>query len=138
MEALAVIQGLKDKGFRITPIRQQIIEILSKSHNPFTSSDILTILHKTNEKINKTTIYREISFLLKQELLEEIDLGEGKKRYNLIKNKAHHHHMTCNSCGAIKDLPLQDNVFLQSIEKNTKFKIQKHSFEVFGICSSCQ
>lgn len=138
MGALAVIQGLKDKGFRITPIRQQIIEILSKSHNPLTSSDVLTILHKTNEKINKTTVYREISFLLKQELLEEIDLGEGKKRYDLIKNKAHHHHMTCNNCGAIKYLPLQDNVFLQSIEKNTKFKIQKHSFEVFGICSSCQ
>ncbi|MDP2632920.1 MAG: Fur family transcriptional regulator [Candidatus Curtissbacteria bacterium] len=158
MRASAVVKNLKDKGFRITPIRKQIIEILSEDRGPLTSLDILTIIHKTGKKVNesthdhaigvsscirfarcnKTTVYRQIAFLLEQEILEEINLGEGKNRYDLVENKAHHHHLTCNNCGVIKDLPLEDNDFLQSIEKNTNFRIQKHSLELFGLCLGCQ
>ncbi|HVZ12519.1 MAG TPA: Fur family transcriptional regulator [Patescibacteria group bacterium] len=131
---------LKNKGFRVTKIRDSILSILNSTQKPLSVSEIITNLYKKDLSANKTTIYRELDFLKCQNIVIEIEFGDGKKRYEL-KTKNHHHHIVCLSCGRVEDLDDFDFIFKtqeEKIQTNTKFTIEKHNIEFFGLCNTCQ
>jgi Fe2+ or Zn2+ uptake regulation protein len=133
MNTNSTIGNLKKAGFRITAVRRQLIELLEDITNPITVSEIL---HKI--KANKTTIYREISTLLSNNYLIEIDLSDGVKRYELS-GRDHHHHLVCVKCKAVSDVKVVDDLTKteEAITSEKNFKIIRHSLEFFGICGRC-
>ncbi|HMR01620.1 MAG TPA: transcriptional repressor, partial [Candidatus Gracilibacteria bacterium] len=87
---------------------------------------------------NKTTIYREVYFLLEQNILVEIDFGDRKKRYESASSE-HHHHIICLKCSKVQDIQLESDLSedQKKIEQETNFKITNHSLEFFGLCNTC-
>lgn len=138
MNVNSILDNLKSKGHKSTKVRQALVEILLSSNSPFSISDLLQELSLKKLNPNKTTVYREISFLKENDILEEIELGEGKKRYEISEN--HHHHIRCVSCKVIKDIPMEQdlNSKEQSLIKKMGFKPIGHSLEFFGLCKDCQ
>lgn len=111
-----------------------------------TNADILKILKNTNKpvdaiyltkkvNVNKTTIYRTLENLLKENSIIEIDFGDGKKRYEL--NNNHHHHIVCKNCGKIEDIEFNEKNLMNKVKQQTNFLIENHSIEFFGTCNSC-
>jgi Fe2+ or Zn2+ uptake regulation protein len=133
-----IVKTLKASGFKNTKIRESLIEVLLKHQTPLSITEILSELSKSDLTPNKTTVYREIEFLRNQQILQEIEFGDGKKRYEISEN--HHHHIICLNCGLIKDLPMEQelNEEENKIIKNLGFKPIGHSLEFFGLCSKCQ
>ena len=135
----AVIGSLKKSGFRMTNIRRELIGIFSNSKVPLSAPQLRIMLEEQGITANKTTIYREIYFLLEQKIILEIDLGEGKKRYEMA-NRDHHHHLVCIKCFSIEDVELEADLHEEEvrIERLKKFKITNHALEFFGFCAGCQ
>ena len=134
-----IISKLKAGGYRITPVREQIVEIFINSSTPISAGDLIESFKILKIPVNKTTIYRELDFLLGENLIQEIEFGEGKKRYEL-KTAHHHHHVICTNCRKVEDVDLEIDLHDEEkkIEKHTSFKIQNHSLEFFGLCKNCQ
>lgn len=139
MNSEDIVKKIKDTGSKVTKARRLIIEILLNSSSPISVLDILAAFDSLKIPVNKTTVYREVSFLKAQQIVTEIDLGEGKKRYEL-NTDTHHHHIVCINCEKIEDIPFEKDIHLQEekIEKNINFKILNHNLEFFGLCQSCQ
>jgi len=133
-----ITENLRVGGYRITPIRARILEIFTKSKSPISATDLINDFKSLNVAVNKTTIYRELEFLLNKQLLNEVEFGEGKKRYEL--NNGHHHHLVCLNCRKVEDVDLKTDLSAEEeiIEKATGFKIKSHSLEFFGLCKNCQ
>jgi Fur family ferric uptake transcriptional regulator len=78
-----------------------------------------------------------LDFLFKNRIINRVEFGEGKYRYELKKN--HHHHLICTNCGKIEEV---EGDFLKKMEddifKSKKFKVESHSLEFFGLCEDCQ
>lgn len=89
---------------------------------------------------NKTTIYRELFFLLENNFIKEVEFGDGKKRYEITLNKPHHHHVVCLNCKEIVNIPLEKELDEEEnkIEKITNFKLTSHMLEFFGLCPNCK
>lgn len=138
MQSQKILADLKIKGFKMTSVRQGLVEVLCNHSDPLSIIQILQCLEKKDLKPNKTTIYREIEFLKESAILEEVELGDGKKRYELSRD--HHHHLVCISCKVIKDIPMQKELNLkeQEVIKKMGFKPIGHSLEFFGVCRNCQ
>lgn len=119
---------------RQTSAHKQIITLLSQSLSPLSASDLLS--HIT---ANKTTIYRQLSTLVKNGLVQEIHFSDRKIRYEL-KNRPHHHHLVCTTCDFVSDisLPHQLEDQVQTLASKTNFKIANHYLEFFGQCTNCQ
>lgn len=134
-----LINELRASNQRITKTRKAVLALLEKSKKPLSSPEILSRINKLGLSINKTTIYRELDFLKKQEIVKELQLGDNAKYYELTP-KDHHHHLICVSCDEIEDVVLEKDLDLheKAITKNKKFKILNHSLEFYGICKSCQ
>ncbi len=117
---------------RHSKTKEEIIKILSKSSSP------LDAVHLTKKiGVNKTTIYRDLENLLKENKVDEIEFGDGKKRYE-VSSRNHHHHLVCKNCGKIEDVKIEEKIFLTKISNQTNFKIENHSIEFFGRCFNCQ
>ncbi len=116
-----------------------MVLILKKTQKPITVQEISSGLLKKNISANKTTIYRELEFLLTQNIIDEIEFGDGKKRYELRSEK-HHHHIVCIQCGKVEDIDFDVDLKTheKEISKKTGFEIKEHNIEFFGLCQSCQ
>lgn len=139
MVSAEIISKLKQEGHRITPIRTRILEVLVTLKSPISAPDLLNFIRQTSEKVNKTTIYRELEFFKSKNLINEVEFGDGKKRYELNEG-VHHHHLICTNCKRIEDIDLKTDLTREEkdIEQKTGFKIRHHSLEFFGYCRSCQ
>lgn len=133
-----ILNSLKSQGFKVTPVRKALVEVLLTSSSPLSIIEILQILKQRDLNPNKTTVYREIEFLKKQDVLQEVELGDGKKRYEI--SQIHHHHIVCLNCGLIKDVPMEKDLNLEEAKviKKMGFKPVGHSLEFFGLCHKCQ
>src|SRR5688572_3299809 len=100
-----IIDDLKSKGHKSTKVRRALVEVLLKTNSPLSVTDLLQSLSKKDLKPNKTTIYREIEFLRTQEILEEVEFNDGKKRYEI--SQEHHHHLICINCQKTVDVPME-------------------------------
>lgn len=130
---------LRSKGFKITKVRSNLIEILTKTTTPLSINDLLEKLEEKDLKPNKTTVYREIVFLTDQGLVSGVDFGEGKKRYE-GSSKEHHHHVVCINCKKVQDIHMEKDLdkLMEKITRQVGYKSVGHSLEFFGLCKTCQ
>ncbi|MDP3964878.1 MAG: Fur family transcriptional regulator [bacterium] len=138
VHAPEIIENLKRRGFRETPVRFRLLELLSNSSTPLSVPEIIGKLSQQNLKPNKTTLYREIDFLMNQDILVEVRLHDRKKRYEITQQ--HHHHLVCLKCDSITDIKLKQDLGREEtrLAKRFNFAIERHALEFFGYCNNCQ
>jgi Fur family ferric uptake transcriptional regulator len=133
------VQQLRGSGFKITPVREAVLHIIYDQSAPLAVPELADQLAESGLTPNKTTLYREVEFLLQQRIIQEIDLGDGKKRYEK-KSEHCHHHLVCTSCQKIECVDLDDELhqMIHTIEQKTNFTIYEHMLEFFGMCKKCK
>ena len=133
------IAKLLAQGERITPVRRALIAVLSKTQEPQTQQELLRQLKKKGFKVNKTTVYRQLEALEKNGIIFAVHFTDRNKRYELMDENGHHHHLVCLKCGCIEDAILMSDLKQQekTILKKHKFKVLRHTLEFFGICGRC-
>jgi Fur family ferric uptake transcriptional regulator len=132
-----LIKNLKDTGFRLTKLRKGILKELDSARKPLSAADIMDRLQEQGLIPHKTSVYREISFLLKQEIIIKITFGEKQDLFELADMK-HHHHAACQRCGEIEDIDCSAGI--REIEKKLDsrgFKVNFHLVEFIGLCRKC-
>ena len=131
------ISSIQDKGHKITDIRRKVVTIFSKANRPLSAGDIFKELHSNKLKVNKTTVYRELQFLLREHYLTEVYLKPEETSYESAQ-LIHHHHLICEICGKVDKVT---NCLVGELEtdvlKKKGFKITRHNLEFYGICAKC-
>jgi Fur family transcriptional regulator, ferric uptake regulator len=133
-----IITNLKLSGYRITKARKAIIDIFELNHSPVSAEDINQLLITANIHINTSTLYREIDFLIFQNLIKPLQLNEKIKRYELS-SLSHHHHLICNRCKEIVDFKAADcqNEMIKKITNDFNFTVEDHVLDFYGVCFKC-
>jgi len=135
MDKERVLQHLRVKGYRLTPLRQDLVHHFTRTTHPISVPE----LQRTFAGSHKTTLYRALDSLVKEGLIQEIDFGDGTKRYETA-SRDHHHHLICTNCRQITDVSLPNDLIQseQLIEHQHHFQISRHNLEFFGLCINCQ
>jgi len=122
-------------GGRLTKIRRLIIDILANNSCLLSKKNLLNELKKIKIKPHRSTIYREIKFLVKNKIIKKFILMDNEY-YEIIQD--HHHHLICINCFSISRINLK-NCFKDKnkIIKQNKFEITDHNFEIYGRCLKC-
>lgn len=123
-------------GYRATPGRIRLLEVLSKEDRPLTIDQIHAKMGRKN--INGVTLYRAIDALVASGVIRLVNLRGHAHSYELAHH--HHHHIICTRCNAIEDFSDNDCEALISrvARKSSRFTVvNDHSIELFGLCRSC-
>ena len=130
---------IKTKGLRNTPQRETVLNTFIATERHFSSDELHKIVKKQDRSIGYTTVYRTMKLLLECGLCEEIDFGDGTKRYEHKYGHEHHDHLVCTKCGRFTEVVKPEIEKMQEkLAKERGFKITHHKLQIFGICKNCK
>ena len=134
-----ILESLKAAGSKMTKVRVAAVEAFCRHAEPMTAAELGAALGRAGVDVNKTTLYREVDFLLEKGVIVEIVFGDRSSRYEL-KDREHHHHVVCVRCDKVVDVDLGRDLDAQerAIARKTKFTVLRHSLEFFGLCAGCR
>lgn len=133
---------LNQEGFRLTSQRQKILELFEVNDDGqhLSAEEIHQSLAKQGEKISFSTIYRALHMLVSLGLLQEVELAEGRKLYELnTPFSKPHHHLLCVHCGDFKEFANEQITEVstqQALQRG--FSLVNCQFTVLGMCAQCQ
>jgi len=128
------LQLIAQTGHRLTKPREQILATIS--YSPLSATQIFDQLKQKHFTIDLTTIYRTLELFCQLNIVQKVHFDDQVVRYEAM--DTHHHHLICEKCGAIEDIPLSEKGLLKQVESKSKFKINRHNLEFFGSCIHCQ
>lgn len=131
------IETLHQRGYRITPQREIIIETMAHSGRHMTAEQVYAVVQTRAQAINIATVYRTLDFLVKEGLSTRIDLGNGKMVYATAAHGPHIH-LVCRRCGAVIEA---DHNLIASLQQQFQqqygFRADLHHISLAGLCAAC-
>ncbi len=137
MDALEIrfIETLREHRARVTDARKEIFDILKRSNEALSLQAIVKQAHHTD----RASVYRIISLFEQLHIVNTLLVG-WKKRFELAAPfRPHHHHFVCNSCAKVEEIGSAHlEHLISTISQQYSFSPVSHSFEVKGMCKTCQ
>jgi Fur family transcriptional regulator, stress-responsive regulator len=97
-----LLERLRTRGWRMTPQRRTIAEVLGGNHVHLTAEEILDEARARLPEVSLTTVYNTLHELVAMGEVRELVGQRGSKRYD--PNVEAHHHLRCVCCGRILDV----------------------------------
>ena len=98
--------SLHHRGQRVTPQRQRVLNLFERlgegSH--LSAEEVHQCLLRSEERVSLATVYRTLRLLSAMGLLQELELPEGGRRFELAGDQhRQHHHLVCVRCGRTEE-----------------------------------
>ncbi len=133
-----MLEKLRARGFRVTPQRLAVLDVLSRSEGHPSVEAIYAKVHARFPTVSLATIYKTIAVL--KEIGEVLELGFADRGNRYDGHRPYPHpHLICTRCGAIFDPDLSSlHDLTREVAAETGFQILTHRLDFFGICRDCQ
>lgn len=128
---------LREAGFKATPRRMRLLDILDRAQLPLSIPEILD--RAGSLRIDPATAYRAMKELADAGLVRQVDLRQGAAAYELASHRDHHH-LVCVRCGRVEDFVgcRFEAIARTALKQSRQFQeITQHSLELFGLCKGC-
>ena len=134
-------QILFDNNIPVTKPRLLLMEILLKNRAPLKIEEIIKL---SKGKLAISSLYRIINNLKNFNVISEIKTPDNTKVIELSSlEDDHHHHIFCESCGAVYDFDINDQIEddlekeILKVEEKYNVKVNSHNLEFLGFCNKC-
>jgi Fur family ferric uptake transcriptional regulator len=127
---------LKSQGLRLTRPRRMILDYIHDRGGHMTAEEIINHVHEKYPHVNKSTIYRTLELLEKNECVFKSESG-GRFIYHHAE-EGHHHHLTCRRCG--RTIACDENLFRpveRALSQKYGFNISFKHVVMNGLCREC-
>lgn len=129
---------LRNRGYRMTPQRQTVMDAICEGCGHTTLPEILARVKQKSTAINQATVYRTLHFLLETGLIVKAEVAPGEMVYE-IAGQSPHHHLLCRACHheiEIDAKPLAD--MQRAIQEQHGFTIDANHLVLTGLCAHCR
>jgi Fur family peroxide stress response transcriptional regulator len=120
-------------GFRFTPQRQQVYDVLLQKRDHPTAEEVFIRAKQAMPDISMATVYNCLDALVQCGLVRQVQLERGATRF--CPNMEEHCHYYCDECGTVFDVALTGNSAV--VPRPKGFKIDHYEIAVHGLCADC-
>ncbi len=133
-------EQLNAQDYKFTPQRSMVLQVLTEHPDEHLSADEIYARVKVKyPDIGMATIYRTLDLLTNLNIVNKVNFGDGKSRFEISQKERHqHHHLICLSCNEI--IEVKDDLLIQlekTITKEHDFEIIDHMVQFYGHCKKC-
>jgi Fe2+ or Zn2+ uptake regulation protein len=128
--------AFREQGLRVTPQRQAIFRILHGSERHPTAEWVHEAARVDMPTISLKTVYQTLNDLAAMGELQQLHLGRGSARFD--PTDAPHHHLVCESCGAVVDLHVDFTDLQVPDGLGHGFLVSSTEIVFRGRCAACR
>jgi Fur family transcriptional regulator, ferric uptake regulator len=131
---------LRASGFRATPQRQMVLQVLREAHGShLTADDVCRAVQDRYPSFNRSTTYRVLETLSAVGLVQQTRLGDGVAHFEVVDHPDRHHHLVCVRCGRVQNVPADvlTEISLRLAERH-HFHIGTVDLMIQGECAGCR
>ncbi len=136
----AVTRRLAGSRQRYTPSRRALVEALREAGAPITMGELLV----RHPRLHQSTAYRNLAVLEQLGVITRLLAPPGAEAHHELAEPflAHHHHLVCSTCGAMRDcvVPARLERALQAAATAAtagEFHVHTHRLDFLGTCRRC-
>ena len=128
------------RGTRVRGTRQAdaLNAVLAELPTFTSAQDIHAELRRRGERVGLTTVYRHLQVLAEDGAVDAIRDQHGETLYRRCETSAHHHHITCRSCG--RSVEVEGRAverWADKVAAEAGYVDIDHTLEIFGLCPDC-
>ena len=131
-------RGLHQDGRRLTPQRLRILELFEQvgSGRHLSAEDVHQRLLDAESRVSLATVYRTLRLLVEMGFLQELELSEAGRRFELASSDHRdHHHLVCIRCGRTEEFESAPVIQAgQAAANHHGFDLIESTLNVRGIC----
>ncbi len=120
-------------GFRLTPQRQQVYDVLRHKRDHPTAEEVFIRAKRQMPEISHATVYNCLDALVKCGLARQVTVDRGATRF--CPNMHEHGHFHCRRCGTVFDVDLPPELPCVAVPRG--FKPERYEVAIHGLCADC-
>ncbi|PKI02862.1 transcriptional repressor [Glaciecola sp. 33A] len=129
----------KDKGARLTPLRERVYEILINQDSAIGAYDLLDELRKTENNAKPPTVYRALDFFLDLGLVHKVESTNAFMACHHFDSSHPVQFLICDTCGDVQEIQSAGvKETLEAQADQNAFVILRQTIEAHGVCQKCQ
>jgi Fur family peroxide stress response transcriptional regulator len=133
-----MVGKLRELGFRITPQRFAILEVLAAREDHPGAEEIYAAVKKSFPTTSIATVYKTLAFLKAIEEVLELEFSGDCNRYDGQKPYPHPH-LICVKCKKIVDPEMASLTSMaEKLARESGYRLLSHRLDFYGICPRCR
>jgi Fur family ferric uptake transcriptional regulator len=122
-----------DKGLKMTEQRRVISRVLSAATDHPDVEQVYRRAADIDSKISIATVYRTVRLLEDAGVIERLDFGDGRARFEESRDE-HHHHLINVQTGEVIEFNSDElEAVKQRIARELGFELLGHRLELYGV-----
>lgn len=128
-----LIERAAEKGLRMTGQRVVIAEVLETAQDHPDVEELHGRASEIDDKISIATVYRTVKLFEEAGLLERLEFGDGRARYEDAERDHHDHLIDMQSGEIIEFVDPEIEELQERIAARLGYKLKGHRLELYGV-----
>jgi Fur family ferric uptake transcriptional regulator len=122
-----------DRGLKMTDQRRVISRVLSAATDHPDVEQVYRRAADIDAKISIATVYRTVRLLEDAGVIERLDFGDGRARFEETRDEHHHHLINVHTGEVIEFNSDELEAVKQKIARELGFELLGHRLELYGV-----
>ncbi|OAN84591.1 transcriptional repressor [Jannaschia sp. EhC01] len=121
------------KGLRMTEQRRVIARVLERSDDHPDVEELYARAAAVDPKISIATVYRTVKLFEEAGILDKLEFGDGRARYEDAERDHHDHLIDMNSGEVIEFVDPDIEALQEKIAEKLGYRLKGHRLELYGV-----
>ena len=128
-----ILQRCERKGLRMTSQRKIIALVLEDAADHPDVEELYKRASKIDPTISIATLYRTVKLFDEAGILDKLEFGDGRARYEDAEREHHDHLIDVNSGRVIEFVDSDIEKLQEKIANKLGYKLMGHKLELYGV-----
>ncbi|MBM1309151.1 transcriptional repressor [Sulfitobacter mediterraneus] len=129
----SIITRCESMGLRMTGQRRIIAQVIEDSRDHPDVEELFTRASALDGAISIATVYRTVKLFEEAGILDKLEFGDGRARYEDAERDHHDHLIDLNSGKVIEFVDAEIEQLQERIAKKLGYELRGHRMELYGV-----
>ncbi|MEM6341643.1 MAG: Fur family transcriptional regulator [Pseudomonadota bacterium] len=128
-----ILERCEAKGLRMTGQRRIIAKVLQDAEDHPDVEQLYARASAVDEAISIATVYRTVKLFEEARILDKLEFGDGRARYEDAERDHHDHLIDINSGEVIEFVDEEIEALQERIAAKLGYELRGHRLELYGV-----
>ncbi len=128
-----ILERCEAKNLRMTEQRRVIAQVLESSDDHPDVEELYARASAADPRISLATVYRTVKLFEEAGILDKLEFGDGRARYEDAEREHHDHLIDVQSGEVIEFVDEEIEVLQEKIARKLGYELRGHRMELFGV-----